>query len=56
MFLLLCQVCVFDGAPRPQPEALLPGHRVRHREVHADHLHPHRGPRLPAVWPDIFET
>lgn len=56
MFLLPCQVCVFNGAPRPQREAVLPGHRIRHRKVHADHLHPHCGPRLPAVQPDIFKT
>lgn len=55
MFLLPCQVCVFDGAPRPQREAVLSGHRIRHRKVHADHLHPHCGPRLSAVWPDIFK-
>lgn len=55
---LLCpsQICVSDGAPGPQREALLPGAVVGHREVHADHLHPHRGPGVPAVQPDIFKT
>lgn len=50
------QVRVSDGAPGPQREAVLSGAVVGHREVHADHLHPHRGPGLPAVRPDIFKT
>lgn len=50
------QICVSDGAPGPQREAVLSGAVVGHREVHADHLHPHRGPGLPAVRPDIFKT
>lgn len=50
------QICVSDGAPGPQREAVLSSAVVGHREVHADHLHPHRGPGLPAVRPDIFKT
>lgn len=50
------QICVSDGAPGPQREALLPGDNVRHRKVYADHLHSHCGPGLPAVWPDIYKT
>lgn len=51
-----CQIRVSDGAPGPQREALLSGAVVGHREVHADYLHPHRGPGLPAVQSDIFKT
>lgn len=50
------QICVSDGAPGLQREAVLSGDNVRHRKVYAHHLHPHRGPGLPAVWADISKT
>lgn len=50
------QIRVSDGAPGSQREALLSGAVVGHREVHADHLHPHGWPGLSAVWTDIFKT
>lgn len=47
------QIRVSDGAAGPQREALLPSDNVRRRQVYAHHLHPHRGPGLPAVRPYI---
>lgn len=47
------QIRVSGGAAGPQREALLPSDNVGHRQVYAHHLHPHRGPGLPAVRPYI---
>lgn len=47
--------CPYDIA-RQEREAFLPSADLRHRKIHAHHLHPNSWPGLSAVWFGFQET